>query len=66
MGRIIYLDADGDRSEVTADTIKYIDDHWRFITDKYEEDNKEVTKRKWIPRERVIEVETKTEREKIF
>lgn len=61
MGQIIYLDADGNRSEVTSDTITYGEDHWKIILEKHEKENKTVTKTKWIPRERVIEAEMETE-----
>lgn len=61
MGHIVYLDADGKRNEVTADSISYGDDHWKIVLNKHEEENKTVFKTKWIPRERVIEAEMETE-----
>lgn len=64
MGRIVYLDADGNRSEVTAESVKYADDHWKFVVEEHDEEYKTIIKTKWIPRERVVEAETETEKEK--
>jgi hypothetical protein len=61
MGRIVYLDVDGNRSEVTSESIKYSDDHWKLVVDEHEKEDTMVAEMKYIPRERVVEVETERE-----